>query len=68
MRAVMSRVSVVAGATIDGDLGDSNLGCTWAEFGSVFTLPMYESYVPVAMLRSLLDRYLYSPPRRSCMT
>ena len=27
MRAVMSRVSVVAGATYDGESGDSNLGC-----------------------------------------
>ena len=42
VHAVMSRVSVVAGATIDGNLVDSNLGCTWVEFGSVSTLPMYE--------------------------
>ena len=41
---------MVAGAKIDGDLGDSNLGCTWVES----TLPTYESYVPVALLRSLL--------------
>ena len=54
MRAVMSRVSVVAGATIDGDLGDSNLGCAWVEFGRFSTLPTYESYVPVALLWSLL--------------
>ena len=45
---------MVAGATIDGDLGDSNLGCTRVEFGSFSTLPTYESYVPVALLWSLL--------------
>ena len=50
----MSRVSVVAGATIDGDLGDSNLGCTWVEFATFSTLPTYELYVPVALLWSLL--------------
>ena len=55
MRAVMSRVAVVAGSTIDGDLGDSNLGCIWVEFGSFSTLPpTYKSYVPVALLGSLL--------------
>ena len=32
----------MASATIDGDLGDSNLGCIWVEFGSFSTLPMYE--------------------------
>ena len=46
----MSRVSVVVGATFNGDLGDFNLGCTWVES----TLPTYESYFPVALLRSLL--------------
>ena len=54
MHVVMTRFSVVAGATFDGDLGDFNLGCTWVEFGSFLTLPTYESYVPVALLRSLL--------------
>ena len=41
---------MVAGATIDGDLRDFNLGCTRVES----TLPTYESYVSVALLWSLL--------------
>ena len=50
VRVVTSRVSVVAGATFDGDLGDFNLWCTRVES----TLPTYESYVSMALLRSLL--------------
>ena len=33
------KVSVVAGATYNGDSGDSNLGCTWVEFKIPTLLP-----------------------------
>ena len=47
VRAVMSRVSVVAGATIDGDLGDSNLGIALRCLGStVFSLSTLRMYCP----------------------
>ena len=33
------KVSVVVGATYDGESGDSNLGCTWVEFEISTLLP-----------------------------
>ena len=50
VRAVMSRVFVVAGATYDGDSGDSNLGCALRCLGRHYSFlveyaPRCESWI-----------------------
>jgi len=82
LRAVMSRVSVVAGATYDCDSGDSNLGCTLSCLMKHYSFLV--EYAPSLLLFALFSSYVqtigscgfvaepsiyrYSPPHRGCMT